>query len=130
MRQVGVPDEMIGFKYPGIDEGPFVRYPTSQIGGNINPHVFSGRKPGINLDLGVLDANHPAMSKVPAWAKASLRDRIDAAIAHEYTEALAAPMPGLNFHEQALKFAPDTSLNISSRARQILREYRTATGLD
>jgi hypothetical protein len=59
MRQVGVPNEMIGFKYPGIDEGPFVRYPTSQIGGNINPHVFPGRKPGINLDLGVLDASRP-----------------------------------------------------------------------
>src|SRR5260370_16095781 len=89
MRQVGVPDEMIGFKYPGIDEGPFVRYPTSQIGGNINPHVFPGRKPGINLDLGVLDANHPAMSTVLSWAKAGLRDRIDATIAPEHTEALA-----------------------------------------
>jgi len=130
MRQVGVPDEMIGFKYPGIEEGPFVRYPTSQIGGNINPHLFPGRKPAINLDFGVLDANHPAMSKVLSWAKASLRDRIDAAIAHEYTEALAKPMPGLNFHEQALKFAPDTPLNISLRARQILGEYRTVMGLD
>ena len=107
-----------------------MRYPTSQIGGNINPHTLPGRKPGINLDLGVLDAKHPAMSKVPSWATASLRDRIDAAIAHEYTEALANPMPGLNFHEQALKFAPDTPLNISSHARQILREYRTALGLD
>lgn len=130
MRQVGVPDEMIGFKYPGIDEGPFVRYPTSQMGGNINPHVFPGRKPAINLDLGVLDINHPAMTKVPSWSKATLRERIDAAIAHEYTEALAKPMSGLNFHEQALKFAPDTPLNISPRARQILREYRTAMGLD
>lgn len=130
MRQVGVPDEMIGFKYPGIDEGAFVRYPISQMGGNINPHVFPGRKPAINLDVGVLDADHPAMSKVPSWSKATLRDRIDAAIAHEHTEALATPMPGLDFHQQALKFAPDTSLNISSRARQILREYRTAMGFD
>jgi len=130
MRQVGVPEEMIGFKYPGIDEGPFVRYPTSQMGGNLNPHLVPGCKPGINLDLGVLDANHPAMSKVPSWAKAALRDRIDAAIAHEYTEALANPMPGLNFHEQSLKFAPDTPLDISPGARQILMEYRTAMGLD
>lgn len=130
MRQVGVPDEMIGFKYPGIEEGPFVRYPTSQMGGNINPHVFPGRKPAINLDLGVLDTNHPAMNKVPSWSKATLRDRIDAAIAHEYTEALAKPMPGLNFHEQALKFAPETLLPISPRARQILKEYRTAMGFD
>jgi hypothetical protein len=130
MRQVGVPDEMIGFKYPGIDEGPFVRYPTSQMGGNINPHVFPGRKPAINLDVGVLDANHRAMSNVPSWSKATLRVRIDAAIAHEYTEALAKPMPGLDFHEQALKFAPETPLNISARARQVLREYRTAMGFD
>lgn len=130
MRQVGVPDEMIGFKYPGIDEGPFVRYPTSQIDGNINPHTFPGRKPAINLDYGVLDANHPAMSNVPSWAKAGLRDRIDAAVAHEYTEALAQPMPGSNFHEQAIKFAPDTPLNISPRARQMLREHRSAMGLD
>src|SRR5271155_1422617 len=97
MRQVGVLEEMIGFKYPGIDEGPFVRYPTCQIGGNINPHMSPGCKPGINLDLGVLDANHPAMSKVPSWEKATLRERIDAAIAHEYTEALAKPIPGSNF---------------------------------
>jgi hypothetical protein len=130
MRQVGVPDEMIGFRYPGIDEGPFVRYPIPQMGGNINPYVFPGRKPAINLDEGVLDANHPAMSNVPSWSNANLRDRIDAAIAHEYTEALAKPMSGLNFHEQALKCAPDTPLNISPRARQILSEYRTVMGFD
>jgi hypothetical protein len=130
MRQVGVPDEMIGFKYPGVDEGAFVRYPTAQVGGNINPHTFPGRRPAINLDCGVLDVSHPAMSKVPSWSQASLRDRIEAAVAHEYTEALAKPMPGLSFHDQALKFAPETALDISSGARQILREYRTAMGLD
>jgi hypothetical protein len=130
MRQVGVPEEMIGFEYLGIDEGPFVRYPTSQIGGNINPHRFPGRRPGINIDLGVLDANHPAMTNAPSWATARLRDRVDAAIAHEYTEASAKPLPGLDFHEQALKFAPDTALKISPAAREILREYRTAMSLD
>jgi hypothetical protein len=130
MRQLGVPEDMIGFEYPGIEEGPFVRYLTSQIGGNINPYRLPERKPGINLDCGVLDSGHPAMSKVPSWSKARLRDRIDAAIAHEYTEALAKPMPGLDFHEQAVTFAPDTALNIGPIARQILREYRTAMQLD
>ena len=70
------------------------------------------------------------MSKVSSWSQASLRDRVEAAIAHEYTEALAQPMPGLSFHDQALKFAPETNLDISPGARQILREYRTAMGLD
>ncbi len=130
MRQVGVPDEMIGFKFPGIDEGAFVRYPNSQIGGNINPNVIPGRKPAINIDYGVLDVNHPAMNEVPSWAKATLRDRIDAAIAHEYTEALAKPMAGLDFHQQAIKFAPDTLILISPGARKILSEYRSAMGLD
>jgi len=113
-----------------VDEGAFVRYPTSQVGGNINPYTFPGRRPAINLDCGVLDVSHPAMSKVPSWSQASLRDRIEAAVAHEYTEALAKPMPGLSFHDQALKFAPETALDISPAARQILREYRTAMGLD
>jgi hypothetical protein len=130
MRRIGVPDDMIGFKWPGIDEGPFVRYPDAQIGGNINPHLFPGRRPAINLDYGVLDADHPAMSKVASWATANLRDRIDVAIAHEYTEALAQPMPGFDFHQQAIRLAPETQLDITLRARQILREYRTVMGLD
>lgn len=130
MRQVGVPDEMIGFQYPGIDGGAFVRYPTSQIGGNMNPHLFPGRKPGINIDYGVLDADHPAMASVPSWRSASWRERIDAVIAHEYTEALASPMTGLDVHLQAVKFAPDTPLHITPGARQILREYRTVLALD
>jgi hypothetical protein len=129
MRLIGVPEDLIGFKWPGIDDGPFVRYPTAQIGGNINPHLFPGLQAAINLDYGVLDADHPAMSEVPSWATSGLCDRVNAAIAHEYTEALAQPLPGLDCHQQAIRLAPETPLKISACARQILRAYRTVMGL-
>ncbi|HZT80359.1 MAG TPA: RHS repeat-associated core domain-containing protein [Gemmataceae bacterium] len=57
MRQVGVPDEMVGIKYYGVDEGAFVRYDPPQLGGNIR--VGTNGKPGINVDPAVFDANAP-----------------------------------------------------------------------
>jgi hypothetical protein len=124
MRQVGVPDEMIGIDWWGVDKGPFVRYDPPQLGGNIR--VGLKGKPGINVDPAVLDANAPKMGTLPSWKSASLRDRIDAVIAHEYTEALAPQ--GVDFHIYALKNAENTPLKISDRARQILKEYRLAEG--
>jgi hypothetical protein len=47
-------------------------------------------------------------------------------IAHEYTEALAPQ--GVDFHIHAIKNAENTSLKISDRARQILKEHRQAEG--
>jgi hypothetical protein len=87
MRQLGVPDSMIGIRnYPGVAEGPFTRFRSTQIGGNVNPNLMPGRQAGIALDHGIFDAAHPQMGNVPSWRRASLRDRMDAAIVHEYLE--------------------------------------------
>jgi hypothetical protein len=88
--------------------------------------VGGNGKPGINVDPAVFDANAPKMGKLSSWKSARLRDRIDAVIAHEYTEALAPQ--GVDFHIHALKHAENTPLKISERARQILREHRQAEG--
>ena len=83
-------------------------------------------KPGINVDAAVFDANAPKVGKLNAWKSASLRDRVDAVIAHEYTEALAPR--GVDCHIYAVKNAENTPLEITERARQISREYRQAEG--
>jgi hypothetical protein len=140
MRELGIPEDMIGLlSIPGMDEGrAFVRFPDTQIGGNLNPAVNPAWKPGIALDHGILDVAHPQMSRVPAWGQATtvLRDRADAAIVHEYIEATLAPPQGLTaparvewLHKQAIRRAPDTSLPITERAGEILRQYRNAEGL-
>jgi hypothetical protein len=124
MRAVGVPDVMIGVVWWGVDPGPFVRYHPPQLGGNIRVGLTG--HPGINVDPAVFDANAPKVGNLLSWKGASLRDRIDVVIAHEYTEAMA-PL-GVDFHIHALKNAEHTALKISGRARQILREYRRAEG--
>jgi hypothetical protein len=124
MRQVGVPEEMIGVEWWGVERGPFVRYQPPRLGGNIR--VGTSGKPGINVDPAVFDANAPKVGNLPSWRAARLRDRIDAVIAHEYTEALAPT--GVDFHIHALQNAENTPLQISDMARQILREYRRAEG--
>jgi hypothetical protein len=124
MRRVGIPEEMIGIKWWGIEKGAFVRYHPPQLGGNIR--VGSNGKPGIHVDAAVFDRNAPKVGVLSSWRSASLRDRIDAVIAHEYTEALAPH--GVDFHIHAVKNAENTPLTISDRARQILREYRRAEG--
>jgi hypothetical protein len=124
MRQVGVPAEMIGVEWWGVDKGPFVRYQPPQLGGNIR--VGTNGKPGINVDPAAFDANAPRVGNLPSRRSSSLRDRIDAVIAHGYTEALAPQ--GVDFHIHAVKNAENTPLKISDQARQILKEYRQAEG--
>jgi hypothetical protein len=124
MRRVGVPDEMIGVEWWGVDKGPFVRYHPPQLGGNIR--LGTNGKPGINIDPAVLDVNAPKMGGLASWRSASLRDRIDAVIAHEYSEALAPE--GVDWHVHALTNAEHTLLKISDPARQILVEYRESEG--
>lgn len=133
MRAVGVPEEMIGIRgMPYEDAGAFVR--THALGGsnnNIPGRGVIGKGPGINVDIAVLDAQFAEMSGVLSWARGSLKDRIDAVIAHEFTEVQTyQPMSGLTPHRNAIKSAPETLLNISSRARRILQEYRHCQGLE
>ncbi len=124
MRQVGIPDEMIGVDWWGVDPGPFVRYHPPRLGGNIR--VGRNGKPGINVDAAVFDADAPKVGNLASWKSARLQDRIDAVIAHEYTEVLAPQ--GVDFHIHALQHAENTALKITARARQILTEYRQAEG--
>ena len=137
MRQLGVPEDMIGIRnYPGLDEGPFVRFPSTQIGGNVNPDLIPGLPAGIALDHGIFDAAHPTMSKAPSWCRGTLRDRMDAGIVHEYIEATSNPPPHLQgptaanwLHNEAIRRAPDTAMPITPGAKRILTEYRRVAGL-
>ena len=65
--------------------------------GCLNPELLKGEKGG------------------RIWAKARLRDRIDAIIAHEWEEDRQGT------HEAALKAAPKTDLLVSDGARRILK---------
>jgi hypothetical protein len=112
MRDVGVPDDLIGDIDPqGIRRAFF---PHEANGGG----VTVGR--GINVDSGVLNPNllgDPAGGGIArTWSRARLRDRMDAVIAHEFEEATSGA------HGAALANAPNTKLRISAAARQILRE--------
>jgi hypothetical protein len=137
MRQLGVPEAMIGIRnYPGLDDGAFTRFPSTQIGGNINPNLVPGHQAGIALDHGIFDAAHPTMSNVPSWARATLRDRMDAAIVHEYIEATLQPPSNLSggaaadwLHNEAIRRAPNTPMPITLGARRILTVYRQVVGL-
>jgi hypothetical protein len=122
MRRVGVPPDMIGIRYWGVDAGAFVRYHPPQLGGNIRSGL-DGR-PGINVDAAVLDADAPKVGSLAAWRAGALKDRVDAVIAHEFTEVTAPP--GGDSHAHAVGTAELTPLAITDRARQILREYREA----
>lgn len=113
MRDVGVPGHLIGdMPFGGGTRRAF--HPQAGEGGG----VTVGR--GINVDSGVFNPNllgDPAAGGVArTWSRARLRDRMDAVIAHEYEEAVGGT------HDVALRNAPNTRLNISSEARQLLRE--------
>jgi hypothetical protein len=125
MRRVGVPPDMIGIRYWGVDDGAFVRYDPPQLGGNIRRGLDG--KPGINVDAAVLDGSALKVGALPAWRAGNLKDRVDAVTAHEYTEVLAPPVG--DAHEFAVGRAEFTPLAITDRARQILREYRETEGL-
>lgn len=124
MLRVGVPAGMIGVRYWGVDPGAFVRYHPPQIGGNVR--VGLDGKPGINIDPAVFDPDAPKVGNLSAWRAGSLKDRIDAVVAHEDTESLAPP--GRDFHAHAIETAEFTRLGITDAAREILRQYREAEG--
>jgi hypothetical protein len=102
----------------------------------VNAHLTPGRPAGIAVDHGIFDAGHPEMANVPSWASASVRDRMDAAIVHEYIEATLQPPSYLRgrsaaawLHNEAISRGPNTALSITHSAREILRQYRQAAGL-
>ncbi len=113
MRQLGIPDHQIGA--PDYQRGSVRRVflPDEAIGGSYG----TGRR--LFVDSGVLNPKLNAevigseASKV--WAKARLRDRIEAVIVHEHLEAQGIP------HDEVVERAADTNLPISENARRILR---------
>jgi hypothetical protein len=83
-----------------------------------NPHDRGGGgiSTGITVESGAL--NPDPLKGQPggrAWARARLRDRIDAVLAHEYEEDRHGT------HRAALRAAPRTALPITDGARRILR---------
>ena len=133
MRAVGVPDWMLGISgIPYEDPSAFVR--THAVGGsnnNIPGRGIIGDRPGINVDVAVLDLDFPPMFKLASWSKGRLKDRIDAVIAHEYTEVTAPRLAiARTPHQYAVAMAPDTTLKITEGARRILRDYRKIEGLE
>jgi hypothetical protein len=112
MAELGIPTDQIGSREPGKGHATYI--PHERTGGGNDP---AG---GLTLDSGVF--NPELLGTLPGnkeWAKARLRDRVDAAIAHEHEEA----RQGGN-HVEALKHAPDTELPIREGGRHILRAMR------
>lgn len=115
MREVGVPDHLIGTVDVDnrIERRAF--FPHQCTGGD-NIH-----RRGINLDSGIF--NPALLDKFPdpevrsVWVHARLRDRADAVIAHEFEEATDdEPLE----HLAAVRKAPVTRLGISAEARRLL----------
>jgi hypothetical protein len=112
MKELGIPTDQIGSRVPGKGHATFLPHERSG-GGN-------DAAGGLTLDSGVF--NPDLLGTLPGhreWAKARLRDRMDAAIAHEHEEARR----GGN-HVAALEHAPDTELPIREGGRQILRAMK------
>ncbi len=109
MDELGIPTNQIGSKVPGRVISAFI--PDERTAGG-NDAVG-----GLSVDSGIF--NPEVLVTLPGseeWAKARVRDRMDAIIAHEFEEALRD-----GSHVEALRHAPTTELPISHKARQILR---------
>jgi hypothetical protein len=114
MQELGIPDDRLG----ADDLRPYMRWcafdPEGREGGSI-----SG---GVVVNSGVLNPDLLKGQKGSRiWPRARLRDRIDAAIAHEWAEA------ELVNHEAALKAAAKTGLPVSNGARRILKAQARST---
>lgn len=108
MEELGIPERLHGA--PDFDgDGKWRAFIAhDRTGGRITT--------GITVNSGCLNAR--LLKGNPGervFARASLRDRIDAIIAHEYEE------DRLGTHELALKHAPRTELPVTDGARWILR---------
>ncbi len=112
MAELGIPTDRFGSRVPGQGHATFL--PHERSGGGNDP---AG---GLTIDSGVF--NPELLGRLPGnkeWAKARLRDRLDATIAHEHEEARRS-----GNHVEALKHAPDTELPISQGGRLILRAMK------
>jgi hypothetical protein len=111
MEELGIPLERIGSSDYEQRLSWRAFFPEEEEAGGV---ATGGR---INIDSGVLNPNRmnylPAPAPV-AWTHARLRDRIDAAIAHEDAEWRHGS------HEAAVEYAPKTELPISQAARTLL----------
>ena len=111
MLDLGIAAERIGSRDPMKGHLSFM--PHERNGGGNDP------RGGLTLDSGVF--NSGLLGTLPGnreWAKARLRDRIDAAIAHEFEESR------FGSHIEALRHAPDTALPIREESRRILSAMR------
>jgi hypothetical protein len=113
MRDVGVPVHLIGDTPLG---GGMRRafHPDERMGGGVTVAR------GISVDSGILNpellGDPAAGGTAQAWAKARLRDCIDAVIAHEYEECTRGTDAAARQH------APTTILRIPGEAGAILRQ--------
>jgi hypothetical protein len=113
MRKLGIPERRIGA--PDYERGGVKRvFLSEERKGGTND--LAGR---IYVDSGALNAAlnadviRPEASRI--WAKARVRDRIEAVIAHEELESQGIP------HDEVVQRAPETELPIAENARKILR---------
>lgn len=107
MQELGIPKQLHGatdFDGDGRWKA-FIAHGRS--GGNLTD--------GISVNSGALNPALLEGKGSRVWAKARLRDRIDAVICHEYED------DRLGTHEAALKHAPKTALPITDGARRILK---------
>jgi hypothetical protein len=112
MYKLGIPTAKIGSSTPGKGHATFI--PDERSDGGNDP---AG---GITVDSGVFNPDLlGTLAGSKEWAKARLRDRIDATIAHELEGARRD-----GSHAEALRHAPDTELPISEGGRHILRAMR------
>jgi hypothetical protein len=108
MRELGIPKDKIGADDPRAGKPWRVFDPDEITGGSVST--------GIVIDSGVLNPDLLKGKKGGRiWPKASLRDRIDAIIAHEWAEDQTLD------HSQALKAAAKTELPVREGARRILK---------
>ena len=108
MQELGIPEHLHGTRDLEGDGRWTAFIPRDRQGGSLLE--------GIAVNSGCL--NPDLLKGKPGgrvYAKARLRDRIDAIIAHEYEEDRTGS------HAAALKSGPTTKLRISDEARRILR---------
>jgi hypothetical protein len=107
MDDLGIPKDKIGSRIPGRGHATFI--PDERTGGG------NDALGGLTVDSGIFNPGLlSTLRGSEQWAKARVRDRMDAIIAHEHEEARRGT------HEDALEHAPNTHLPISEQARHIL----------